>query len=221
MTASAFSFPLVHRPRPLHLAGVAGLAAVATYLGATLVGAAVSPGYSHLSDPISQLTAAQAPHRVALGAAYTVYNVAVALFALGLQRHAPTSRALRGASRLLVVGALAGIGQVTLFPQDQDVLGTSMTAVGVVHIVLAGLSAFVALAAAVLIGIALRRDLDRPRPARFSFSCAAIIAIVGPVAAAAVGSDTMGAAERLPIGTFLVWITGLAVWALREHDDRR
>jgi hypothetical protein len=198
--------------------GLAGLAGTALYAGATAVGAAVSPGYSHLADPISELTSSHAPHRAALAAAYVGYNLAVAVLGYVLWRGTGRHRLTAVGGWLLAAGSLAGIAQVTAFPQDTGGGMTSTT--GTVHVVLAGLSALLTVAATIVYGLALR-GLGHPRAARFCCRCTGFIVLTGPIAAASADTQLMGAAERLPIGAFLVWLTGLAVWALRHRQPRR
>lgn len=210
------------RTRSSRVVGAAGIVAVTTYVAATVVGGLVHPGYSHVADPISELTSSAAPHRAALAAAYVVYNLACAVLGWALWRRAPHSRLLRVVAWLSVTGAVAGIGQVTWFPQDTiGAAGTSgaVSDAGRVHLVLAGVSAAVTVATTILAGLALRRDLHAPRASRASFWCAGVILVTGPLAAAAVGGDLMGLAERAPIGTFLVWLAILSVWALRDAGD--
>jgi hypothetical protein len=204
--------------RSARAVGVAGLVAVGAYLAATAVGGVVHPGYSHVRDSISELTSSAAPHRLPLAVVYVGYNLACAAFGWALRRLAPRSRLLRAIAWLSVAGAVAGIGQVTWFPQDTiGPEGTSgaVTTAGQVHLALAGVSAAITVATTILAGLAFRRDVRAPYPARVSFWCAAAILVTGPVAALAVGSDVMGLAERLPIGCFLVWLTLVSAWALR------
>jgi hypothetical membrane protein len=187
----------------------AGLVAVAGYVATTVMGAAVTGGYSHVADPISELTSSHAPHRVALASAYVAYNLAMAVFGISLRRLAPGSRLLAAGAWLTVVGTVAGIAQVTVFPQDT--LGTPATTAGAVHIGLAATSALLTVVSTIVYGLAFRRDVHWPRLASFSFACTGLIVTTGPLAAASVDTGWMGAAERLPIGTFLVWVAVVAL----------
>lgn len=212
------------RRGPLRAAGAAGLFAAVTYVATTVVGAAVTPGYRHVVHPISELTSSLAPHRAALAVGYVAYNLACAAFALALYRGIGPARPTAVATGLTLLGALSGIGQVTAFPQDTT--GTPATAAGAVHIALAGLSALITVVATVLYGIGFRRDATRrdrtgPGLSRFSFACVGVILATGPGAAVLAGTPWMGLAERLPIGTFLVWLTGCSAWALGASRGRR
>lgn len=207
------ALPVAALPVAALAVALSGAAAVAAYLGATILGAAVTPGYSHLADPISELTSAHAPHRASLAVGYVGYNLATGLFAGALWRLAPRSRTSAVAAALTVAGSLAGIGQVTAFPQDTP--GEPATAVGAVHIGLAAVSALLTVGCIAVYARVFARDLGAARLASFSVRCAVVIVVTGPLAAAAVGSSVTGAAERLPIGTFLVWLGGVSAWAGR------
>jgi Protein of unknown function (DUF998) len=195
------------------MAGAAGLLAVGLYVGTTVVGAAMSPGYSHVADPISELTSSSAPHAAGLAVGYVGYNLATAVFAYGLRRATVTSPRTGYALPWMVVGAIAGIGEVTLFRQDS--IGEAATAAGRVHVGLAGVSALLTVVCAVLYAIAFGKDVGWDRTARFTWTCVLAILLTGPVAAAGVGRPWMGLAERLPIGAFLLWIAVVSVRCVR------
>jgi Protein of unknown function (DUF998) len=201
---------------PLTLAAGSGLAAVAVYVWATVLGGRLHPEYSHLRDAISELTASQAVDRVRLAALYVAYNLLLAVFAWGLWRAAPGSRLLRNASGLVVLAALSGIAQVTVFPQDST--GTPATRAGATHIALAGLAAFLCVVTAVMYGVAFRR-LELGRSAWVpSLAVAGYLLVMGPVAAVNVGGPLMGLFERLTIGAYLAWVVLTCVALVHERS---
>jgi hypothetical protein len=191
-----------------------GLSSVAIYLAATAVGGVITPGYSHVADPISGLTASHAPHSVVLGLAYVAYNIAGALFGWALARVRTSSRLLRVNAWLMTAGAIAGTGQVTFF--RQDTIGAPATTQGMVHIGLAATSALLTVACTIIYAVAFRRDLGWRRLSTFSLACTATILVTGPLAGFSVGTPWMGAVERLPIGTFLLWIAVVSIAASRH-----
>ncbi|MFN8075889.1 MAG: DUF998 domain-containing protein [Kineosporiaceae bacterium] len=194
-------------PRPA-VAASAAIAAVTCYVLTTVIGAALTPGYSHLHDAVSTLTSPGSPHRDLLALGYVAYNLAVALFALDLARLPGAGVTLRVAAGLTVVGSASGIAQVTAFPQDDP--GTPITGAGAAHIGLASLSALITVVVALLTARGLGRLPGGRAWSRFSLGCAVAILTTGAVAGIAVHTSWMGAAERLPIGAFLVWLAGLA-----------
>ena len=190
--------------RPFRMASASGLAAVAVYVAATVLGGLLAPGYSHVRDAISELTASHAAHRALLAVLYVGYNLLLVGFARGLVGPGPASRLLRCALGLVVVASAAGIGQVTLFPQDST--GSPATARGAVHIVLAGISALLCVVTALIYGVAFRRMGLSRRTWVPAFAVAAFLLLVGPAAAASVGGPLMGLFERCTIGGYLTWV---------------
>lgn len=191
---------------------IAGLLAVVLYVGTTVVGGLLVPGYSHIGDPVSQLTAPSTPHRGWWALGYVAYNLAVAVFATGIWQLARRGRPLRAAAVLLVVGVVAGIAQVTAFPQDDG--RDPVTTAGTLHLWLAGVSALTTVAVCALCGVGLRHLEGWRAVSTFSYAVAAAILVSGGIAAALVTSTSMGLFERVPIGLFLAWIVVVALHRL-------
>lgn len=129
------------RTRSWRLAsGVGALAAVASYVGTTIVGGAIVPGYSHVADSVSSLTSPGAPYRAGLALGFAAYNLGVVVLGVALPRaHGVRSIPVSVAGALLVACGAAGVLMLEPFPQDA--MGAPLTAAGTVHIVLAGVSA--------------------------------------------------------------------------------
>jgi hypothetical protein len=192
---------------------IGSFAAVAAYVGTTIVGGAIVPGYSHLEDSVSSLTSPGEPYRLGLGVGYGLYNAAVALVAIGVLRTSRPSRRVRIGSTLLIAGAAAGVLMVEPFPQDP--MGAPITPAGVVHIVLAGISALGLVVAAVLYGTAWRTD-PRWRAIWWgSLAVAVAILVTGGVGAAFVTSPIFGLLERFTQISFLTWFAVIGVTATR------
>jgi len=180
-----------------------------------VLGGALHPGYSHVRNAISELTASQAPYRAALAPLYIAYNVLLVGFAVGLWRAYPQNRLLRAAVVLFAAAGLSGIGQVTALPHDST--GTPATAAGTGHAVLAGVSAVLTVICAVVYGVAFRRTAGWPRLSIASFGVAAFLVVIRPVTAASIGKPWMGLFERLTIGAFLAWVVVVSVAVLRRR----
>lgn len=191
---------------------IGALAATAVYIGTTVVGGAIVPGYSHLEDSVSSLTSPGAPFRTGLGAGFAVYNAAVALMAIGLAKTSRPAIPVRIASVLLVAGAVAGVLMVEPFPQDP--MGAPLTASGVVHLVLAGVTALGLVAAAVLYGVAWRRDPLWRGISTLSIVAGAVILVTGGVGAMFVTSPVFGLLERVTQLSFLAWFASIGVVAI-------
>jgi hypothetical protein len=200
---------------------IGALGASAVYIGTTLLGGAIVPGYSHVEDSVSSLTSPGAPFRAELGVGYAVYNAAVVVMAIGLLRTSRSSMPVRIATALLAIGAVAGVLMVEPFPQDP--MGAPLTPPGIVHLILAGVTALGLVAAAVLYGVAWRRDPVWRRISTLSIAAGVVILVTGGVGAAFVTSPVFGLLERVTQVSFLAWFATIGVVAIsaaRQHDRR-
>lgn len=209
--------PKTRSRRLLVATSVAAFAAVALYVGSTVLGGAIVPGYSHISDSVSSLTSPGAPYRALLGSGFGLYNAAVAAMAVGLLRTSRPRWQVRTATAVLIAGAVAGILMIEPFPQDA--MGAPLTVPGTVHVVLAGVSALGLVAAAVLYGIAWRSDPVWRGIAWFSIIVAALILVTGGVGAALITSPVFGLLERTTQLSFLAWFAVIGVVAARAAAD--
>lgn len=197
-------------------AGIGALGAVVAYVGTTVVGGAIVPGYSHVSDSVSSLTSPGAPYRTGLGLGFAAYNVGVAVLGIALPRLGTRSGLLTAAGGLLVACGAAGVLMLEPFPQDP--MGEPVTAVGTVHIVLAGVSAMTLVAATVLAGLAWRRSDDWRGLWKFSLVAGAAILVTGGIGAAFITSPVFGLLERLTQLSFLTWFAVVGITALRHAN---
>ena len=83
----------------------AGIVSPLVYLGAVVLGGAVTPGYSHVSEHASNLVRSGAPHKGVLDPLFVVYNILTLVFAAGLF----TVAGDRPANRRRTAGTPAGL----------------------------------------------------------------------------------------------------------------
>lgn len=190
--------------RRLNEVGALGISAVGLYVGATLLGGLLDPGYSHMRNAISELTASDAPNVGVLAPIFVAYNLALVGFAFAVLRASVGGSLFRVAAWLFAAAAVSGIGQVTVFRMDS--VGTAATTAGTIHLVLAGVSSIITLASAVLYGVAFRRDGAFRTLSTYSFATAGLLVLSAPAAVISIGTDVMGLFERLTIGVFLAWV---------------
>lgn len=202
--------------RVLAMVGWSGLAAVGVYVFATVLGGILDPSYSHLRHPVSELTSSHAPDRWLLGGFYIAYNLILAVFAVGLFLTGRRSMTLKVAFAFMIATAVGGVLLVVPFPQDT--LGLPGTTAGVMHIALAAVVSPLTVAIAFLLGFAFRKDALWRGASRFSFALGLVILATGTLAGvtAVNDGDFLGLFQRFTIGAFLVWVLGLAVWALMK-----
>ena len=113
------------------------------YIGMTILGGALIPGYSHIKDTVSELMSPGAPNKGLMDTLMALSSVFSTLFGIGILQFAKTSAQ---DSRLGVIGAILliilGILQIVVvlfFPQDP--MGAELTFPGKMHIGLVAVEA--------------------------------------------------------------------------------
>lgn len=208
------------RKAGLLAAGIGGLAATVCYVGTVIAGGLIVPGYSHLSDSVSELTSPGAPYGAELAIGFIAYNVAVVAVGAGVLMSSRRSWLTAAAAVLLIATGVAGVLMIQPFPQDP--MGTPLTAAGTGHIVLAGVSALGLVAATVLCAFAWRSDPVWGRVRWLSLGAGVAILATGAVGAAMIASPYFGLFERFTQVSFLTWFTAVGVTGLRAiAADRR
>jgi len=184
------------------LAAIAGLGAPSAYLATVLVGGALTPGYSHLTQPVSALFQGSAPLAAPVSAAFVIYNLLLMAFAIGLFRTLPGP-----ATMILLNGAIGLV--IELFPMDAP--GAAMSFAGAIHI---GLAAALVLTCTLAMGwAALEYRARHPHLFWSTLTLLAIMLVAGGIAAqaAVIGWSWLGLFQRLTIAAYLVWVALLAL----------
>lgn len=199
---------------------VFAIATVALYIGSMVVGGAIVPGYSHIENSVSELTSSAGAHRWGLAWGFSSYNVTLAAMGIGLARAVRRSRALITGLCLWLVVAVAGVLQVSVFPQDP--MGQDVTPKGTGHLILAGVAAAGLIVSAFFWAKAFKADAGWSRLARPSFWFGWAILAIGGLGAALGGivPSLFGLGERFTMVTYLGWFTVIAVVALRRPTGR-
>jgi len=207
---------------------IAGAAASIIYVFAVVLGGLLRPGYSHVSQAISELLEVGAPNISVLAPLFALYNLLTATFALALlwvgSKVSTNKGLITIVSVVLLVEATAGF--VTIFFAE-DIPGTAVTPTGGVHIALAGLCSLCTMLAIFFMGIWFRRTRTLPGYGLYSFATLALVFISGGTTAftTAEGIPLNGLAERITIGGYLQWMTvlalGLFLQEMREWRARR
>jgi len=195
-----------------------GVLAPAVYVGTVVLGGGLQPGYSHISQPVSDLIAVGAPHKSLLDALFVLYNLLAILFAIGLIRRVRSNRSVAGAGAgtcgSLVLMAQGLFGLLTLeFPEDAGGLGSSITTTGTLHIVFAGLSSLTTMLGMALLGLWFRGIVRLRAYAIYSFLSVGAVLLSGALAAASIAGHRPigGLMERITIGGFLQWLIVIAL----------
>jgi hypothetical protein len=201
-----------------------GVAAAALYVAIVEIGAELTPGYSHVAQPVSSLYQTGAALALPIALAFVVYNVLVALFGVGV---AMLARDLAG--RRARVGIAAGVAIVLVGVAGaiddvfaQDPIGAAITTTGTLHIVFAGVASLLTVVAMILTAAWLLARHDLRPLAVYSVASVVLILAFGPITAAATasGSPIMGLLERVTIFTFTLWMATTSVVLLRATRTR-
>lgn len=202
--------------QPALLLGVAaGVAAPLLYATTVLWGATLVPGYSHIRDFISTLTASGMAGTTPVAVLFGLYNLLVLTFAVSALSLTRGDRNWMTSLRMLLIVALCGL-LMELFPQDA--VGTAVTAAGMAHIALAAFASLGSIGTMLFGALGWRQSPAGADLAIFSFACLALVFLSGLAAALAapLGWPLAGLLERMTIGTFLLWLLVAAVTMLRE-----
>lgn len=195
-----------------------GIIAPLFYIIPTLVGGLLRPGYSHLSNSVSDLLTPGAPNKIYLMIPFTLYPIFLSIFGFGLfvvLRSNPVPlNSLSGLIGFILIGAsmgILGILTMTIFPQDTH--GTLMTTPGLMHLILVGIQAVSAMGAILLIGFWFKSNGSSGYFV-YSITSFIVLLITGIISiiGATQGSQFIGLFERLNVGAIMQWLIVIGIW---------
>lgn len=197
---------------------LSGLFSVVVYTLHVVIGGWLWHGYSHLHQPISDLTGSGAPNRLLMLVFTNIYGCAALLFAIvfaGYARQMPNRVAFAGsiAFVLLHVCSIA----YSFFPED---IGTTTTFNGAMHIAVTIAIVPFTIATPVLIGLGFRRQAGWGRMVQYSFITGGAIVIIGAATAIFFAKKLpyFGLVERINIGLLQCWTAILSIHAFRSYN---
>jgi len=201
-------------PRRILVLLTFGVLGPPAFFATTLYGAAITDGYSQMTDAVSALSQRGAPHGQAINGMFAI--AALLQVALGLAvvlRFRGRDRAMTRAGALITAYAAMGALIAAFFPMDP--IGGGVTLPGVLHLVLVGLSALALIAAMVLA----RHNPDAHWFASLTWAClAGMFAGAGLSALAGIlGWPWLGLGERLTQDAYLIWLFVLALVTIRAE----
>ena len=183
------------------------------YIVMTILGGALRPGYSHISDTVSELLSPGVPNKSLLivfqishALLGILFGIGVLLFVRASERGAPIG--IIGAGMIIVVGV--GTVATAIFPQDP--FGAPLTFPGKVHNILVfGVLVPFTLLSMLLIGIWLKQAGIFPWFRTYSFITIGASILLAGLAGATLGSRVMGLTERLAVLAGFQWTFVLAL----------
>jgi hypothetical protein len=194
-----------------------GVASSLVYVAADLLAGLRAPGYSFVSQAISELSAIGAPSRSVWLPLGILYDVLLIAFGVGVWRCAGHKRGLRVAACLLIA-----VGAIGSFWPPMHPRGSVATLTDTLHVVFATVISFL-----ILLAIAFGATAAGTRFRRYSLATLAALLVFGtltfryaPRVDANLPTPWLGLVERLNLGAFLLWVAVLGVVLLRSTAER-
>ena len=188
------------------------------YIFLSILGGALRPGYSHISESVSELLSPGAPNKKLLDIINLTFALLLTLFGIGVFRfvmdHEQSTLAGRIGAGLIIAVGVASIGSA-IFPQDAT--GTPRTLPGTLHVIFVfGFQIPGALLSTLLIGIWMNQANIFPGFATYSFISTGVIVLSGILAGPTMGTPIMGLVERISALAVHQWVFLLA-WNLFRY----
>jgi len=181
------------------------------YIGMTILGGALIPGYSHIRDTVSELMSPGAPNKSLMDTLMALSSVFMTLFGFGVLQFIKASGksnrlAIASAVLLIILGVLQVV-VVLFFPQDP--MGEELTFPGKMHIGLVGIQALMSILIPLFLGLGLRKTGLLPGYGIYSIVSAVLIVAMG-IAIFPLGKSIMGLTERITILIYDLWLIVIA-----------
>ena len=195
-----------------------GILAPVVYILTVILGGVIRPGYSHISQAVSDLIATEAPNKSLLDPLFAFYNLLTIAFGAGLFLYVRSDhqnrRKVVGTLGALTLVASSVFGFIILFfPEPAGGMSAAITSTGKMHIVFAGLSSLATMLAILLMGFWFRNNQPLRGYGLYSFISVAVVFLSGGFAAFSVATQSPigGLVERITIGGFVQWLFIIAL----------
>lgn len=170
----------------------------------------MTPGYSHLSQSISELVMSGAPYKLYLDISFSINYVFSCIFGFGLflifrSKVAPFS-STAGLIGFVILGVISILSFLSSNFFTMNLPGTPATTSGTIHLILVGLESIGSMAAILLVGFWFRR-VGLSSYGVYSIVTLIIVFITGilTLIATTQGSSYIGLFQRLTVGAFALW----------------
>lgn len=191
---------------------VCGIISPLLYLIMVIIGGALIPGYSHITETVSELLVAGAPNRSLLATLMISSSVLGILFPIGLHRGINEGRGSKVGPAFLIIASVLGIF-TTYFPQDPG--GPPVTFAGTVHVVLIIPMVILSLGAFIAFWRRLKSDSLWSGYDRYSLITFIVAIPLGVISAVSLDSPYVGLLERISVAVILQWSFFMAIKLLR------
>jgi hypothetical protein len=195
-----------------------GLIAPILFIFTTILGGAMRPGYSHMSNTVSELFSPGSPNRFLLSSLHTLFTVLLLFFGIGIlkfiQRYSKSKRlGIIGVSAFIAMGVLNFL-TATIFPQDA--WGAPPTFFGEMHLILSGFISILSILYILLIGVWFHQTGISRNFRTYSFATVVAVVISAGWFITSYGRQIMGLSERLTILVGFQWTFILALLILKN-----
>lgn len=196
------------KQRVLILAGVLG---PIIYILNVMLGGIITPNYSHIENAVSELTQRGAPNIIILSSLFVVSAILILLFGIAIMmRFKHQNRRLYSGGVLIVIYGIFAASLASVFPQDP--LGGESTFPGTMHLIVAGLTAFVIMGGILLSGLGMDQRTGWDRFKLYSIVTVILVFIFGASTPILIMKEIklLGLFERITQLAYLQWFVVFA-----------
>lgn len=198
---------------------VCGIISPLLYLIMVIIGGALIPGYSHITETVSELLVAGAPNRPLLATLMISSSVLGILLPIGLHRGINEGIGSKVGPAFLIIASVLGI-LTTYFPQDPG--GPPVTFAGTLHVVLLIPMVILSLGAFLAFWRRLKSDSLWAGYDKYSLITFIVAIPLGVISAVSLGSPYIGLLERISVAVILQWgfIMAIKLFRLSKQMNR-
>lgn len=181
-----------------------------------ILGGILQPGYDHIRDDVSSLTALGAPNKLLFDIMTITNFVLGIIFLIGLIMVIKELKGEIAGPVILLIGKIIGITVPIFFPLNYGGEPTGFT--GMAHLIIVMITGFIALAGMIVMWRGLRKVDEWKGYGIYSLITFVLTLIFTMILVIAAGSEVMGLAERLVIIVNDQYIFILALKMFRTSD---
>ena len=194
----------------LKIISLFGIIAPIIFVITVVVGGLITPGYSHLSQSISELVMSGAQNKLYLDISFSINYVCSCIFGFGLfvifQSKASPLNSSTGLIGFTILGIIAILSFLSSNFFTMNLPGTPATTSGTIHLILVGLESLGSMVAILLVGLWFKK-VGLSGYSVYSIITLIIVFIAGIMTVVGTTQDSsyVGLFERLTIGAFVLW----------------
>ena len=189
---------------------VFGIIAPTIFVVTIVVGGLITPGYSHLSQSISELVMSGAQNKLYLDISFSINYVFSCIFGFWLfaifRSKASPLNSSTGLIGFITLGVIAVLSFLSSNFFTMNLPGTPATTSGTIHLILVALESIGSMAAILLVGLWFKK-VGLSGYSVYSIITLIIVFATGIMTLVATTQDSsyVGLFERLTIGAFALW----------------